>query len=90
LPSEKLKWLAIYDITAKLIINYNELSVSFLVSFNNRGEIIQMKTRRFMEKGKKETWICKMADYKNMNGIVVPTTDEAYGNLIMWNSSMEG
>jgi len=81
LPSKKLHWLAIDENTAKLIINYNELSVSFLVSFNNKGEITQMETTRFMEKDKKEIWICKMADYKNMNGILIPTTAEALWKL---------
>jgi hypothetical protein len=81
LPSEKLQWIAVDENTAKLIINYNELSVSFLVSFNSKGEITQMETRRFMEKGKKETWICKMGDYKNMNGILIPTTAEALWKL---------
>lgn len=81
LPSEKLQWSGVDENTAKLIINYNELSVSFLVSFTNKGEITQMETRRFMEKGKKETWICKMADYKNINGILIPTTAEALWRL---------
>ena len=81
LPSEKLQWLAIDENTAKLIFKYNELSVCFLVSFNKQGEITQMETRRFMEKGKKEIWIGKMTDYKQINGILVPTRIEAVWRL---------
>jgi hypothetical protein len=81
LPSERLQWSAITTNTAKLTFNYNDLSVTFFVSINNSGEITQMETTRFMEKDKKEIWICKMADYKNMNGILIPTTAEALWKL---------
>jgi hypothetical protein len=81
LPSERLQWSAIDSNSAKLIFNYNELSVAFLVTMNSTGDITQMETSRFMEKGKKETWIGKMYDYKEMNGILVPTKIEAIWRL---------
>lgn len=81
LPSERLQWLAIDAQTAKLVFNYNELSVIFLVTINGVGEIVQMETNRFIEKGKKETWVGKMSDYKKMNEIVIPTKIEAIWRL---------
>ncbi len=81
LPSERLQWSAIDTNTAKLIFNYNELSVTFLVTINSIGEITLMQTNRFMEKGKKEVWIGKMSDYKEMKRILVPTKIEAIWKL---------
>lgn len=81
LPSERLKWSVIDAQTAKLDFNYNELSVVFLVTFNSLGEITQMETSRFMEKGRREVWIGKMSDYKEMEGILVPTSIEAIWRL---------
>jgi len=81
LPSERLHWFAGNTNTAKLTFNYNKLSVTFLVTINNLGEITELETKRFMEKGRKEIWIGKMSDYKKLNGILVPTTIEAIWRL---------
>ena len=40
-----------------------------------------METRRFMEKEKKEVWIGKMADYREINGILIPTKIDAIWRL---------
>jgi hypothetical protein len=77
LPSERLKWLPVDENNAKLLFNYLGLSLDFLVNFNDTGEITQMITKRYMNEGKKETWIVKMKDYKVLNGIRVPTRAEA-------------
>ena len=42
LPSEKLQWTAIDGSSAKLTFNYNGLSLFYIISFNNKGEIVQM------------------------------------------------
>jgi hypothetical protein len=81
LPSERLQWSAIDSDTAKLTFNYKELSILFLVTFNAGGEITQMETNRFMDKDHKEIWIGKLADYKEMNGILIPNTIEAIWRL---------
>lgn len=81
LPSEKLHWSPIDTNTAKLIFSYNELSVTYVVTFNSIGEITEMQTSRFMEKDKKEIWIGKMYDYKEMNEVLVPTNIEAIWRL---------
>jgi hypothetical protein len=81
LPSEHLKWTEIDNHSAKLSFHYNELAVEFEVTFNPKGEIVQMETKRFMQKGSKETWIVKFADYKKMNGVFIPTRNEAFWRL---------
>lgn len=77
LPSERLEWLAIDKNTARLSFKYLNLSLDYLVHFSKAGEIIRMETNRYMNEGKKETWILKMKDYKRINGVIVPTTAEA-------------
>ncbi len=77
LPNDKLNWSTVNENTAKLTFTYNGLSLFYLVTFNNAGEITQMETKRYMEKDKLETWIGKLGNYKEINGVVVPTAIEA-------------
>jgi len=79
LPGESLQWSAIDSQSARLHFNYNGMSLLFLVSFNALGEIIQLETKRYMDEKNLETWIIKIAGYKEMNDIVVPTMFD-----VMW------
>ena len=40
-----------------------------------------MQTKRYMGDGNLETWIGKVSDYKEINGVIVPTTIEAIYRL---------
>ncbi|MEJ7559307.1 MAG: DUF6544 family protein [Pedobacter sp.] len=80
LPSDQLKWLAVDDNTAKLSFTFNKMSLFYIVTFNELGEIIQMETKRFME-DRLETWIGKMGNYQRINGVGVPTNIEAIWRL---------
>ena len=51
------------------------------MSFNNIGEIIQLEAKRFMDEKGLETWIIKMADYREMNNVFVPTRFEVLWRL---------
>ena len=77
LPRENLQWTAIDDKTAKISFNYNTMSLYFIVSFNDVGEIEQLKTQRFMDNNNLETWICKVSKYQQKNNVLVPTKAEA-------------
>lgn len=81
LPSERLYWTAIDKWSAKLIFNYNGLALFYIVTFNDTGEIIQMETKRYLDEKRLETWICKMSDYKAINGITIPTSAEVFWRL---------
>lgn len=81
LPSERLRWSAIDSKTAKLTFDYNGLSLFFIATFNEMGEITQLETKRPMGEGQLETWIIKAADYKEMNAVVVPTVFEVLWRL---------
>ena len=81
LPSEELQWFPIDSLTARLTFNYSSLSLFFIISFNEIGEITQMETKRYMDEKKLETWVIKLADYKEINTVVVPTTSEVLWRL---------
>jgi len=55
LPNNNLQWSAIDNRTAKLTFNYLGLSLFFIVSFNDAGEITQLETKRYMDKDHLET-----------------------------------
>jgi hypothetical protein len=81
LPSEKLQWFPIDSFTARLTFNYNSLSLFFIITFNEIGEITKMETKRYMDEKNLETWIIKVANYKEINAVVVPTTFEVLWRL---------
>jgi hypothetical protein len=81
LPGLNLRWNAIDERTAKLTFNYNGLSLSYKVTFNDAGEIIQMETKRYMDKDHLETWIIKPANYREINDLKVPTAFEVIWRL---------
>ena len=81
LPSENVQWLPIDNLSAKLTFNYNDLSLFFIVRFNNTGGIAEMETKRYLDEKKISTWICKMEKYNEINGIFIPTEAEAFWRL---------
>jgi hypothetical protein len=81
LPSERLKWSAIDSTSAKLTYNHNGLEIYYIVSFNPKGEIIQLETKRYIEKGRLEKWIGKVSDYKEFDGMRIPIHIEAIWKL---------
>lgn len=81
LPSENLKWLPIDSGTAELRFIHNGMSLSYRVSFNDNGEIVQIETKRYMGEDGLKTWIGRVGDYKEINGIIIPTRIEAVWKL---------
>ena len=73
LPSERLHWLPIDEVSAKMVFNYNGLSLYFIVTFNKKGEIISLETKRYMNANQLETWIINALDYREINNILIPT-----------------
>lgn len=81
LPSDQLNWSAIDAHTAKLTFQYQDVSFFYVVTFNEMGEIAYMETQRFMNESNREVWHCKFTHYREMNGIIVPTTGEVSWKL---------
>ncbi len=81
LPGKRLQWIPVDSHSARLTFNYNKLSLFFIISFNEIGEITQMETKRYMDKTTLATWIIKCADYKQMNNVMVPLSFEVLWRL---------
>lgn len=81
LPSENLHWTAIDTSSAKLTFNYHDLSLFYIINFNDKGEIVQMETKRYMDEKRLETWIIKPDNYEELNGIIIPTKAEVFWRL---------
>jgi len=65
LPNERLQWFPIDSKTAKLTFNYNGLFLFFKITFNEIGEITEMKTKRYMDEKNLETWVIKATIIRN-------------------------
>ena len=81
LPAEKLFWTAIDSMTAKLSFWYKEVIITFIVRFNDADEIATMETQRYMGEESRNKWIVTLSDYKELNGVFVPTKCEAMWKL---------
>lgn len=81
LPSEYVNWSAIDVNSAKLSFHYNDVAFDFIVMFNAIGEITEIQGDRFMTTDKKEKWVCKMANYKDVNNVKIPFSDQAIWRL---------
>lgn len=76
LPNERNQWSPIDANSAKLSFKYKSVSFDYIVTFNEVGEITQMETQRFLGEEKHEPWLCKMADYQEIDGITIPMKAE--------------
>ncbi len=81
LPNKNLQWIAIDSTSSKLSFNHDGLTISYIVTFNDVGEITQMETKRYMGDENLETWVGKVTDYKEFNRVIIPATIEAIWKL---------
>jgi hypothetical protein len=81
LPSDKVSWTAINTDSSKLSFNYRTVSFDFIVTFNAIGEITTVEGHRFMTEKTKEKWTCKMANYREVNAIKIPFSNQALWKL---------
>lgn len=80
LPHKNLQWTPVDSLSARLSFDYNGLSLFYIIRFNANGEIAEMETKRYMDKNL-ETWIIKLGNYEERNGIIIPTCAEALWRL---------
>ncbi|MHA4808618.1 DUF6544 family protein [Flavitalea flava] len=80
-PDKVLKWIPVDEQTAMLNLRYYDQLLQFKVHFNEKGEIAEMETKRFMDKKRLETWILQMDAYKEINGVHIPTKAKAIWRL---------
>jgi hypothetical protein len=81
LPNENLQWKPVDMHHAHLVFTYKGLSLLYLVTFNDKDEIAQLETKRYMNEKSLETWIGKISDYGVKNGMMIPFSIEAIYKL---------
>ena len=81
LPSKHLTWVAIDETSAKLLFNYNDLSIFYIVTFNTNNEIISLKTNRYLETDNMKPWLGECSNYQEVNGIKIPFNIKATWKL---------
>lgn len=81
LPNKNLQWTPIDSISARLTFIHDSLTISYIVTINETGEITQLETKRYVGNENLETWLGKLTNYNEMNGILIPTTIEAVWKL---------
>lgn len=88
--SSYIKWEEIDSNSARAIMSYRGVTASGVFMFNEKGEVINFVAERYMELNGQyvmETWSTPMKDYKEFNGIRIPTKGEAIWNLKTGNFS---
>lgn len=81
LPSDNLKWEAIDDKSAKLLFNYKDLELFYIVTFNDNNEIIKLETNRFMDANTIKPWVGECSNYQKINGMKIPFNIKATWKL---------
>lgn len=81
LPSKRLNWSSIDAHTAKINYDYMGHSLFFKIVFNEIGEIIEMETKRYMDKKNMETWVIKASSDRELNHVLIPTAFEVIWRL---------
>lgn len=81
LPSDRVSWTAIDEHSATVTLRYKHFELAFKVTFNQSGEIIELETKRYMDKTRLETWIIKCGPYKEFNNVLVPISFDVIWRL---------
>lgn len=82
--SSYIEWEEIDLNSARATMSYRGITASGVFMFNEKGEVINFVAERYMELNGQyvmETWSTPMKDYKEFNGIRIPTKGEAIWHL---------
>lgn len=74
--NEYLSWEEIDELNARATMTYGEITASGVFTFNNEGEVVNFEAERYGEfdgETRLETWSIPLGDYKEFEGIRVPT-----------------
>jgi len=80
LPSSNIKWEAINNNSATVILSNNGLTVRGVFYFNEKGQITKFTSRRYKE-DTLENWTGYYKNYKKINGMQIPYDVEVVWNL---------
>jgi hypothetical protein len=76
LQDENRAWFPIDSKNARLIVRVEGLELNYLVSFNDKGEIVALSTKRYMAENL-ETSVISLSGYGEINSVCIPFIAEA-------------
>lgn len=82
--SNYIVWEEINDNSARAIMSYNDMTVSGVFTFNEKGEVISLVAERYGEFDGQylmRTWSVLMRQHQEFNGIKIPSKGE-----VVWSS----
>lgn len=82
--NDYIEWNPIDSSSAKVTITVEELTASATLYFNEKGEMTNFIAERYMSVGDEfslETWSTPIGEYREINGIMVPTKGEGVWKL---------
>lgn len=82
--SRYITWEAIDDQSARAIVSYGGVTASGVFTFNEKGEVVRFVAERYGDFDGRyalETWVITMHDYKELDGMMVPTRGEVTWQL---------
>lgn len=86
LPSDKIRWESIDDQSAKVILKDGNLTGEGVFHFNEKGQMIKFSAKRYYE-DQLEDLTGFYDDYKNVNGMNIPSKVRVEWNLDSGNYS---
>ena len=89
--SKYIKWKSIDSNSAKATMSYKGVTASAIFTFNDNGDVISFACKRYMTENDHyslENYSVHLKDYKELNGIKIPTKGEAVWNLKTGNFSV--
>lgn len=81
LPSENKNWIPIDSNKARLTYRYGGHEIFYDMTINQKGQITEMTTQRYMGNDEKKTWQGKVSEYVKVNGMHVPSRIEGIWKL---------
>lgn len=72
-----LRWRAIDDDAARVELRYNGIEVWYRVEFAPDGRITRLETKRYLSEDRMEPWEGRVADYREVDGLMVPHSIQA-------------
>ena len=77
LPGGCVVWSPVDDHSATLTLTDHGLTVSCLMNFNENDELVRCEAQRQSDDTHFQTWVCRLSDYHERHGMLVPTQAEA-------------
>lgn len=77
--NDYISWEEIDSHSAKATMNYQGVTVSGVFMFNSKGEVTSFEAKRYGDfdgEYRMETWYIEVSDYKEFEGVKVPTKGE--------------